>query len=328
MDRGDLLEEEILVTILALLSHLNSLLEAAVAAATRCLHLVRQNNYNTHTDWMVLVSTPQRPRYWVYPHRSMDWWKNCVLAQWEDSRWVRNFRMSRRTFMWLVDILKPHLFHQDTQMRHAWPVDLRVAMSLWYLANKNSFREVQEQFGVGLTTVADAVHEFCMVVEEVLVPRLVKLTDPMEQIMLGFAEIGFPQCVGAVDGCHIPIQNPADSNGEYINRKKFASIVFMAIQVTTEDASMLQRLENLEKAMTPTSSTGATSLHAIDRGAFFPATPSLVVDGVAVPPLVLEMGPFPCCKWLVTPHKPVHNAGSLIEGCHWLDAHRACLWSN
>ncbi|XP_048340802.1 putative nuclease HARBI1 [Sphaerodactylus townsendi] len=284
MDRGDLLEEEILVTILALLSHLNSLLEAAVAAATRCLHLVRQNNYNTHTDWMVLVSTPQRPRYWVYPHRSMDWWKNCVLAQWEDSRWVRNFRMSRRTFMWLVDILKPHLFHQDTQMRHAWPVDLRVAMSLWYLANKNSFREVQEQFGVGLTTVADAVHEFCMVVEEVLVPRLVKLTDPMEQIMLGFAEIGFPQCVGAVDGCHIPIQNPADSNGEYINRKKFASIVLMAI---CDHRGRFYAAEAGESGKSHDAYifNGCHFTHAIDRGAFFPATPSLVVDGVAVPPL-------------------------------------------
>ncbi|XP_048365844.1 uncharacterized protein LOC125440201 isoform X2 [Sphaerodactylus townsendi] len=131
-----------------------------------------------------------------------------------------------------------------------------------------------------------------MVVEEVLVPRLVKLTDPMEQIMLGFAEIGFPQCVGAVDGCHIPIQNPADSNGEYINRKKFASIVLMAI---CDHRGRFYAAEAGESGKSHDAYifNGCHFTHAIDRGAFFPATPSLVVDGVAVPPLVLGDGAFP-----------------------------------
>ncbi|XP_048365842.1 putative nuclease HARBI1 isoform X1 [Sphaerodactylus townsendi] len=146
-----------------------------------------------------------------------------------------------------------------------------------------------------------------MVVEEVLVPRLVKLTDPMEQIMLGFAEIGFPQCVGAVDGCHIPIQNPADSNGEYINRKKFASIVLMAI---CDHRGRFYAAEAGESGKSHDAYifNGCHFTHAIDRGAFFPATPSLVVDGVAVPPLVLGDGAFPMRKWLVTSYKPVHNA--------------------
>ncbi|XP_048343416.1 intercellular adhesion molecule 1 [Sphaerodactylus townsendi] len=77
----------------------------------------------THHDsqeWMALASAPQRPRYWVYPHRSRDWWQNLVLNCWDDREWLKNFRMTRSTFMSLVNLLRPHLQHQETPMR-PWP---------------------------------------------------------------------------------------------------------------------------------------------------------------------------------------------------------------
>uniref|UniRef100_A0ACB8EUA2 Uncharacterized protein n=1 Tax=Sphaerodactylus townsendi TaxID=933632 RepID=A0ACB8EUA2_9SAUR len=66
-------------------------------------------------------------------------------------------------------------------MRPAIPMVMRVAMALWYLASANSYREVAQQFGVGLATVADSVLEFSMAVEVHLYSRLVCCQRPMDQ---------------------------------------------------------------------------------------------------------------------------------------------------
>ena len=42
-------------------------------------------------------------------------------------------------------------------------------------------------------------------------------------------EKGFRGFVGAVDGCHIPIERPRDNEHAYVNRKGFHSIVLMAV---------------------------------------------------------------------------------------------------
>ena len=40
---------------------------------------------------------------------------------------------------------------------------------------------------------------------------------------------GLPQCVGAVDGCHIPILAPKENHCDYFNRKSFHSIILQAV---------------------------------------------------------------------------------------------------
>ena len=45
---------------------------------------------------------------------------------------------------------------------------------------------------------------------------------------------GLPQCVGAIDGCHIPILAPKENHCDYYNRKSFHSIVLQG-QLTTNE---------------------------------------------------------------------------------------------
>ena len=40
---------------------------------------------------------------------------------------------------------------------------------------------------------------------------------------------GFPQIVGCVDGCHIPIKAPQSNPEDYVNRKGFHSIILQAL---------------------------------------------------------------------------------------------------
>ena len=44
-----------------------------------------------------------------------------------------------------------------------------------------------------------------------------------------FAQKGFPQCAGAIDGTHIPIEAPQHCPADYHNRKGWHSIILQGL---------------------------------------------------------------------------------------------------
>lgn len=113
-------------------------------------------------------------RWWVYP-RDSHWWRAFSQRIWEDEQWLESFRMTRATFFWLVDILRPRLERATTEMRKAIPVEQRVAIAVWWMANATSYRLVGNQFGLARSTISGIVTEVCLALKEELLRKVVKL---------------------------------------------------------------------------------------------------------------------------------------------------------
>uniref|UniRef100_A0A8C3FIS8 DDE Tnp4 domain-containing protein n=1 Tax=Chrysemys picta bellii TaxID=8478 RepID=A0A8C3FIS8_CHRPI len=166
-------------------------------------------------------------RFWAR-ETSTEWWDRIVLQVWDESQWLRNFRMQKGTFLELCELLSPALKRNDTWMRAALTVQKRVAIALWKLATPDSYRSVANRFGVGKSTVGVVVMQVAKAIVDVLLSKVVTLGN-VEAIIDGFAAMGFPNCGGAIDGTHIPILALDHQASQYINRKGYFSMVLQAL---------------------------------------------------------------------------------------------------
>ncbi|XP_053894089.1 uncharacterized protein LOC128842263 [Malaclemys terrapin pileata] len=166
-------------------------------------------------------------QFWAW-ETSTDWWDHIVLQVRDDSKWLRNFRMHKGTFMALHDLLSPALKWQNNKMRAVLTVEKRVAIALWKPATPDSHRSVGHQFGVGKSTVGAAMIQVANAIKELLISKVVTLGN-VQAIVDGFAAMGFRNCGGAIDGTHIPILAPKHQASKYINRKGYCSMLLQAL---------------------------------------------------------------------------------------------------
>ena len=130
-------------------------------------------------------------------------------------------------------------FHMDTNMSVVVVVEKHVAMALWFLASGADYRTIAHLFGgvepgIGVHGSEGAVKEVCQCIVHVLLPQYiaVPMGQDLRRVVEGFEhEYKFPQCAGAVDGMHIPIQSPTECPADYYNRKGWHSVL---IQSPTE----------------------------------------------------------------------------------------------
>ncbi|CAM5107915.1 unnamed protein product [Eretmochelys imbricata] len=166
-------------------------------------------------------------RFWAW-QTSRHWWYRIMLQVWNDSQWLRNFRMRKATFLELCELLSPALKCRNSKMRAALTVEKRVAIALWKLAMPDCYQSVGNQFGVGRSTVETAVTQVASAITDVLLSRVVTLGN-VQVILDGFAAMGFPNCGGAINGTHIPILAPDHLGNKYINCKGYFSTVLQAL---------------------------------------------------------------------------------------------------
>ena len=140
---------------------------------------------------------------------------------WSDKEWKQNFRITRETYCYLCDKLQPYL-QKQLAVREPLSVAQRVAITLWRLGTNVEYRTISHLFGIGLSTVCVVVHEISQVIVEQLTAKYICVPSGqgLKRIVNGFqSKWGFLQCVGAIDGTHIPIISPKEDPLDYYNRK-------------------------------------------------------------------------------------------------------------
>lgn len=148
-----------------------------------------------------------------------------------DEKFKNTFRVKKDTFNRIVQGLIS-LRRQDTTWRTAIPLEKRVAIALYALGSSAEYRTVASLFGVGRSTVGEIVLEVCKVINKVFKKQTLNAFPPTQEkineIVNGFNALGFPQCYGAIDGCHIEVRPPKDEAVDYHNYKGWHSIVLFA----------------------------------------------------------------------------------------------------
>ena len=103
---------------------------------------------------------------WSY-EKNEKWWTEIVPAM-TKKQFKDNFRVEHHTFLKLVQLIGPYIEKKTTALRTAISVHKRIACALYTLGTTSELRTIAHLFGVGKTTVASIVHEFCNAIVNIL----------------------------------------------------------------------------------------------------------------------------------------------------------------
>ena len=77
-----------------------------------------------------------------------------VAQVWGEDRWLENFRMTKGSFMKLVELVRYKMEPQPNAVREPISLEERVAMALYNLASNMEYRVTANQFGSHKSTVS------------------------------------------------------------------------------------------------------------------------------------------------------------------------------
>ncbi|XP_064475550.1 uncharacterized protein LOC135389432 [Ornithodoros turicata] len=107
-------------------------------------------------------------------------------------------------------------------MRQPISIEKRVAIGLYRLCSTAEDSTIAYLFGVGRSTVNVVYRQFAKAVIQDLEDEWLRMVSPGEMgehIREFYAVSGFPQGVGALDGCHFAVSPPKNNAVDYYNYK-------------------------------------------------------------------------------------------------------------
>ena len=158
-----------------------------------------------------------------------------VEGSYNDELWYSNFRVTKATFKFILDVIRNDIKHRDTNMHFAVSTERRLEITLYFLASTVEYRSIDNLFGVSKAFVCLCVKEMCYAITRWLSNIIYfPLGNKLIQVICNYGrKRDFPMCVGAIDGTHIPIRAPMESHVEYVNRKGHHSILMQAVVDST-----------------------------------------------------------------------------------------------
>ena len=111
-------------------------------------------------------------------------------------------------------------------------VEKQLLITMWVLGNPETIRSVSDRFNVTKSSVFRIVRRICHAIVKSLGAQFISLPsgERLKKVAEQFRrKKGLPNCIGSIDGTHIPIKAPYDNAEEYVNRKKFHSIQLQGV---------------------------------------------------------------------------------------------------
>jgi len=141
--------------------------------------------------------------------------------------------MNDSTFQSHLQLLCLIQQYVDIQPNIAWggrpkiPLRRKLLMTLSYVANQNSFRELADRFCMTRSCAHGIVIEMIGYINRLTPLFLNHWTSVEKQDNANrFHSIsGLQNIIGAIDGCHIRISRPRNHGDDYMNRKGYYSIL-------------------------------------------------------------------------------------------------------
>ena len=154
--------------------------------------------------------------------------------QQEDAPSFRNFlRMDVAHFRHVLAQVGPKIARGHTNYRKTLPPELRLALTLRFLATGDSSFSLSYEFRVARNTVSEIIYHTCEGIISAMMEEFLPCpTTPEEWKPLADTfsrRWNFHHCVAAVDGKHIAIRRPPGGGSKYYNYKGFHSIVLLAL---------------------------------------------------------------------------------------------------
>lgn len=168
------------------------------------------------------IKPRKKRRWWVAPGRTESWWIQMISGEAPPEEWKKNFRMSREDFSKLCDELLPFITPDSNSPRLGIEPEKRLAVCLYYLKDTATLKMTANAFGISVPTISKCVKNVCKAIRDHLGPKYIKIPNEaeLEDYVKQFEEeLGFPQVLGAVDGTHVPIQQPNENSHSFFSYK-------------------------------------------------------------------------------------------------------------
>ena len=141
--------------------------------------------------------------------------------------------MSPESYDHLLELLKPLISKKNTKFREPISAEIRLAVTLRYLASGESQQSLSWSYRIGRSTVSKIIRETSKAIWDILSPDYLKSPSSeveWKQVSDDFNGIwNLPNVIGAIDGKHIAVECPKNTGSLYYNYKGFFSIVLLAI---------------------------------------------------------------------------------------------------
>jgi hypothetical protein len=140
------------------------------------------------------------------------------------------FRMSRPLFHRLHNVLVSSYGLKLTDNMSSVEA---LAMFLWIVGPTQPIRQVDDRFERSTKTISRKFHEVLDCVY-ILSSDIIKLKDPQfrtvhSRLQASKFLLYFNNCIGAIDGTHMPVVVPANKVGQYVGRHGYSSQNVLAI---------------------------------------------------------------------------------------------------